>query len=397
MEKCQVADRDDERCDIWYGYCFAPWMLAVTCICAYGQTHVHGQILNAGIPVSGAVVQLANPSTKQTLTTQTDKDGEFDFPVVQPQVGYIINVLDSSGKVISQSDSFDLPVGQPYETVPPIDIAPPPAPPTPPPQPVPPPTPQPTPSGAPPQPTAPSPPPTSTAGTGADTAQRAGNSERYEYLFECQHQPYAVESIAALQPHFLALGLFLPGVHDVDPASPLAGAAFSISGSRTTANNFQLDSSDNLASSTNQAIPFQVNDSVQEFRIVYANPDLRYGQGSGGVVDVVTSRCSIGRAWHGTAFGYFNSDSLNSDTPLSVYEGTTFASPATPAATGRPSDEAANGRSAAARKRNICHMLHNLQQPLPSSYNARPAARTISCRPQQLHVHSRLHLHLWHV
>ncbi|HMD21081.1 MAG TPA: hypothetical protein VKH40_12205, partial [Alloacidobacterium sp.] len=126
--------------------------------------------------------------------------------------------------------------------------------------------------------------------------------------------------------NFLALGLFLPGVHDVDPASPLAGAAFSISGSRTTANNFQLDGSNNIASSTNQAIPFQVNDSVQEFRIVYANPDLRYGQGSGGVIDVVTNRGrSIGRAWHGTAFGYFNSDSLNSDTPLSVYEDTTFA------------------------------------------------------------------------
>ena len=48
---------------------FCTWMLALTCICAYGQTHVHGQILNAGIPVSGAVVQLANPSTKQTLIT----------------------------------------------------------------------------------------------------------------------------------------------------------------------------------------------------------------------------------------------------------------------------------------------------------------------------------------
>jgi outer membrane biosynthesis protein TonB len=330
---------------------FCTWMLGLACLCAYGQTHVHGQILNAGIPVSGASVQLSNPSTKLILNTQTDKDGEFDFPVVQPQAGYVINVLDSSGKVISQSDPFDLAVGQPYETVPPIDIAPPPAPPpAAPPQPVPQPAPQQPQAGQPPQPQ-PTPSPQQQAQVQPQpqpkppvqpAAQRIQNDTNISLSANISRTQ--LRQLPLFNRNFLALGLFLPGVHDVDPGSPLAGAAFSVSGSRTTANNFQLDSSDNLASSTNQAIPFQVNDSVQEFRIVYANPDSRYGQGSGGVIDVVTNRGrSIGRAWHGTAFGYFNTDSLNADTPLSVYSDTTFAKAAAYAGstTGTP-DEMAN-------------------------------------------------------
>ena len=309
---------------------FCTWMLGLACLCAYGQTHVHGQILNQGIPVSGMTVQLANPSTKLILSTQTDKDGEFDFPVVPPQAGYVINVLDS-GKIISHSDPFDLAVGQPYETVPPIDIAPPPAPTVvaqPQVQPQQPAQQQPQ-AGQPPQPqppqqqaqVQPQPQPKPPVPPQPPRIQNDTNISLSANISRTQ-----LRQLPLFNRNFLTLGLFLPGVHDVDPASPLAGAAFSISGSRTTANNFQLDGSDNLASSTNQAIPFQVNDSVQEFRIAYANPDSRYGQGSGGVIDVVTNRGrSIGRAWHGTAFGYFNTDSLNASTPLSVYSGTTFA------------------------------------------------------------------------
>ncbi|HSY73520.1 MAG TPA: carboxypeptidase-like regulatory domain-containing protein [Alloacidobacterium sp.] len=301
------------------------WMLGLACVCAFGQTRVDGQVQNGDRfhPVSGATIQLVNPAIKFVQTTKTDDDGNFEFPVVPPQSGYLINVLDANGKIIATSEPFDLNVGQAHTTLPPIDIsqalAPPPVPV------VTPPTASTTPpaSAGQPTPVTPAKPPPLALVTPpkSQSIQNDTNVSLSANITRTQ-----LSELPLFNRNFLALGLFLPGVHDVDPGSPLAGAAFSISGSRTTANNFQLDSNNNVASSTNQAIPFQVNDSVQEFRIVYANPDLRYGQGSGGVVDVVTNRGqSKGGAWHGTAFGYFNDDVLNAGTPLSVYSATTFA------------------------------------------------------------------------
>lgn len=304
-------------------------ILSICGLYAHGQTRVHGQVLNRDIPVSGASVQLVNTATKLTLSTQADQDGNFEFPVVPPQSGYVINVLDSNGKIIAQSDPFDLNVGQPFETVPPIDIS----------------QYQTTPAAAPAQPVVPSPTPGAPGNQPASPSPVAAAPPRQRLAapVAARTATHAIANdtnialsanitrsqlseLPLFNRNFLALGLLLPGVHDVDPGSPLAGAAFSISGSRTTANNFLLDGGGNVASSTNQAIPFQVNDSVQEFRIVYANPDVRYGQGSGGIIDVITNRgTSVSGAWHGTAFGYFNNDSLNAGTPLSIYSGTGFA------------------------------------------------------------------------
>jgi hypothetical protein len=297
------------------------WMLGLACTCAFAQTRVDGQVQNGDRfhPVSGTTVQLVNAAIKLVQTTKTDDDGNFEFPVVPPQAGYVIQVLDANGKVLAVSDPFDLNVGQAHTTLPPIDIAPALA--LPPPKPT-------APVVAPtvPAPNNPAPPPVAAAKPPPIPLQPKSTAIQNDLNISLSANITRTQlsQIPLFNRNFLALGLFLPGVHDVDPASPLAGAAFSISGSRTTANNFQLDSSDNLASGTNQAIPFQVNDSVQEFRIVYANPDSRYGQGSGGVVDVVTNRGQF-NAWHGTVFGYFNSDALNAGTPLSVYSGTTFA------------------------------------------------------------------------
>jgi hypothetical protein len=318
-------------------------MLGLAGVCSYAQTRVDGQVQNGDRfhPVAGTTVQLVNAAIKFVQTTKTDDDGNFEFPVVPPQAGYVIQVLDANGKILVTSDPFDLNVGQAHTTLPPIDISaaltPPPPPPT---APVTAPA-VPSTSNSAPQPVlATKPPPQPLpAQSKSHAIQNDLNTALSANITRTQ-----LSEIPLFNRNFLALGLFLPGVHDIDPGSPLAGAAFSISGSRTTSSNFQLDGSDNLASSTNQAIPFQVNDSVQEFRIVYANPDLRYGQGSGGVVDVVTNRGqSKGSAWHGTLFGYFNNDALNANNHLSIYSGTTFAKAAAYAGstTGSP-DEIAN-------------------------------------------------------
>src|SRR5207248_9421241 len=83
-----------------------------------------------------------------------------------------------------------------------------------------------------------------------------------------------------------------------------------------------LDGADNVASSSNQAIPFQVNDSIQEFRVTSSTATAEYGRNAGGTVNVVTRRG--GNKIHGSAYGYFGSDSFNGVNPLSVYNGTTL-------------------------------------------------------------------------
>jgi len=346
-------------------------MLGLAGVCVHAQTRVDGQVQNGDQfhPVAGATVQLVNPATKFLQTTKTDDDGNFEFPVVPPQSGYVIQVLDSSGKVLITSDPFDLNVGQAHTTLPPIDIAPALAPP-PPPKPV-------APVVAPTTPTAQTPappvaqanpPPIPKPAVPAQPKSQAIQNDQ-NIALSANITRTQLSELPLFNRNFLALGLFLPGVHDVDPGSPLAGAAFSIAGSRTTSSNFQLDASDNLASSTNQAIPFQVNDSVQEFRIVYANPDLRYGQGSGGVVDVVTNRGqSKGSAWHGTLFGYFNNDALNANNHLSIYSGTTFAKAAAYAGstTGSP-NEIANEQITAT---NVANGPTIFTSYAPTTYNA---------------------------
>src|SRR5438270_811556 len=145
--------------------------------------------------------------------------------------------------------------------------------------------------------------------------------------------------------NFLVLGLLSPNTHDVEAGSSLSGASFSIAGQRPSSNNFLLDGSDNVASSTNQAIPFQVNDAIKEFRVTSSTANAEYGRGAGGVVSVITQRGT--NSLHGSLFGYFANDALNADNPLSVYQSTGFdkasgfAGPTSSAALGIPAGASA--------------------------------------------------------
>ena len=131
-----------------------------------------------------------------------------------------------------------------------------------------------------------------------------------------------LRSLPFFNRNFLALGLMVSSTHDVPAWSELKDTTFSISGQRPTSNAFLLDGMDNVASSSNQAIPFQVNDAIQEFRVVNAGSDAQFGRNIGGVVNIVTRRGTS--KFHGSAFGFFASDSLNASSPLSVYNGSGF-------------------------------------------------------------------------
>jgi|HubBroStandDraft_6_1064221.scaffolds.fasta_scaffold00450_4 hypothetical protein len=131
-----------------------------------------------------------------------------------------------------------------------------------------------------------------------------------------------LRSLPFFNRNFLALGLLVSSTHDVPAWSELKDTTFSISGQRPTSNAFLLDGMDNEASSSNQAIPFQVNDAIQEFRVVTATSDAQFGRNIGGVVNIVTRRGTA--KFHGSAFGFFASDSIDASSPLSVYNGSGF-------------------------------------------------------------------------
>ncbi|HEY0264258.1 MAG TPA: TonB-dependent receptor [Granulicella sp.] len=279
-------------------------ILITASLAAAGQSLVDGKVIfgNSFKPVPNMTVHLVNKDRKPPLdlTGQTSTDGRYSFDDVPPGTGYAVAVYDTTGRLVGTDASFEVLADARHTAIPDIDIS---------------------------------------KGVLADRAERSGgliqNDKDVSPGANITNQQLRV--LPLYDRTFLALGAIQPGVHDVPQGSPLVGAGFSIAGSPENSTNFLLDGVDNVAASNSQAIPFQVNEAVQEFRVVYAAPDMRYGQGIGGIINVVTSRgnaASGGKAWHGSLFGYFNNDALNSGSPLSAYSTSTFARAAATASDG---------------------------------------------------------------
>lgn len=273
---------------------------------------VYGTVYDAkGNPYPQVIVELTNPQTGIKRVYFTDQDGNYVFTEVPPADGYTITAT-AAGKQIAQQTGMSVRVGDEKLLVPPLqEVAAP------------------------------------VAGTPAAAEKPVSKAAPVVVENDVTSAVSTVitskqlEALPTYNRNFLAFGLFTLNSHDVEAGSPLAGATFSISGQRPSSNNFLLDGADNVASSSNQAIPFQVNDSVQEFRVTSSNANAEFGRNMGGVVNVVTRRAYTGV--HGKMFGYFGKDTLNSDNPLSVYQTSGFmkaasyaGSPASVAAT-RPS------------------------------------------------------------
>ena len=302
---------------------------------------VNGQ----GLPMSGVRLQLENKKLQNesqgVLRTYTsDSDGMYRFFDLTPDDGYVISAVadppwqcwfsnfDRTQKFSSQK--FSLSVAEKKYLLPPVICEQ---------QAVPvPPAAQSSPSGGPADPTAsgdggPQQPPTQSGGPAISAPpvigkQSVGESRpiSLDTLSTSLSTVISSEQLRTLplyNRNFLALGLLGISVHDVQAGSALGGASFSISGQQPTANDFLLDGMNNVAAGNNQAIPFQVNEAIQEFRVVYANPDAQFGRNLGGVANIVTERGTSN--FHGSIFGYFGSDSLNANSPLSVYSNSGFA------------------------------------------------------------------------
>ena len=282
------------------------WLVVLACtlllcslpmLAATQNAVVYGTVYDAsGNPMAGVTVTLENPAFGFSRTTTSGSDGSYNFAEVPPAEGYKVTAT-LNGRTVDVRGGIAVNVGDERVILPPLKeqaVAPTPTP------------------GTKPQPA-----PTPSAAEGPSVHPETVSSSISGVVTRDQ-----LLALPLYNRNFLALGLITPEVHDVQQGSNLAGASFSVIGNRPETNNFLLDGSDNVATSSNQAIPFQVNDSIQEFRVVSSNATAEYGRGQGGVINVVTRRAT--NQWHGSAYGYFGDQGLNSDSALSVYNGTTF-------------------------------------------------------------------------
>ncbi len=256
-----------------------------------------------GAPAPGITVLLENKSTGFTRIATTGADGSYSIPEVPPAEGYIITA-SKDGANLDTRPNISVNVGDERSILPPLRETPAVV----------------TPKEGTGEPgtTAPTPVAAPVISGPAPTVRNETTQTSIGAVITGDQ----LRSLPLYNRNFLVLGLLTANTHDVEAGSALTGASFSISGQRAASNNFLLDGADNVASSSNQAIPFQVNDAIQEFRVTSSTANAEYGRASGGVVSVVTRRGT--NQMHGALFGYFANDRFNSDSPLSLYNGSGF-------------------------------------------------------------------------
>ena len=257
---------------------------------------IYGTVYNVSSnPMPDVTVVLENKALGITRTAVTGSDGSYTFTEVPPADNYSVTAKQG-GRTLDTRAGVTVNVGDERVILPPLTEQ-----------------------------------PAVAAGTGGEVKPAAkprggaGPTVRNETISTTISGVVTGEQLRSLplyNRNFLVLGLITPNVHDTEAGSALAGASFSVSGARPSQNSFLLDGADNVASSSNQAIPFQVNDSIQEFRVTSSTANAEYGRNLGGTINVVTKRA--GNAFHGSAYGYFANDALNADNPLSVYTGSSF-------------------------------------------------------------------------
>ncbi|MEK7857347.1 MAG: carboxypeptidase regulatory-like domain-containing protein, partial [Acidobacteriota bacterium] len=87
------------------------------------------------------------------------------------------------------------------------------------------------------------------------------------------------------------------------------GAALSINGQRTQANNFLLDGVDNNESLVNTINVFPSAEAVQEFRVQTSVASAEFGRGGGGIINSVVK--SGRNQFYGSAFLFLRNDELD--------------------------------------------------------------------------------------
>lgn len=121
---------------------------------------------------------------------------------------------------------------------------------------------------------------------------------------------------------FIDLTLLAPGTYPVEQGSNLEGASLVVNGARANMNNFLLDGADNNDYTINQSLPFQIVETLQEFRVQTSTSPAEFGRSAGAQINEASR--SGTNALHGTVFEYFRNSALSANDFFSAYNGGTF-------------------------------------------------------------------------
>jgi hypothetical protein len=295
---------------------------------------VTGYVYDAnGAAVPGATVRLINPGTGFSQARTSDANGSYTFPSVPPASGYLLSV-EMQGFTPAFNSDLEINVGdykdiQPPFILQPVPVAAAPAA-----------TPAPAPSAVAPaaQPTAPAAPaaappstpqPTVTAKVLAPpSGARATQTPTVSLDLANTMMGGVIDSrltrtLPLENRDFFELALLVPGAYPVQQGSPLEGASLVVNGVRANMNNFMLDGVDNNDYTINQALPFQIVEAMQEFRVQTSASTAEYGRSGGGQVNTISR---IGRnTFHGDIFGFNRNSALNGQQAISAYSGGSFS------------------------------------------------------------------------
>ena len=294
---------------------------------------VTGYVYDAnGAAVPGATVRLINASTGFSQARTSDATGSYTFPSVPPASGYLLSV-EMGGFVPAFHADLEINVGDYRDVEPPFVLQPVPTPkptvaPTPPPAaPV---TPTPTPTAP---PAAPKPPPTPPPAVTATVTPGIPAGAHVEHgptvpldlantMMGGVIDTKLIRTLPLAYRDFFELALLVPGTFPVEQSSPLAGASLVANGVRANMNNYLLDGTDNNDYTINQALPFQIVEAMQEFRVQTSASPAEYGRNGGAQINTI-SRSGM-NDFHGTLFEFNRNSALSSQNALSAYNGGTF-------------------------------------------------------------------------
>ena len=225
----------------------------------------------AGTPVAGCVVSVANVETGVSRTVATDPAGRYNAPALSPGTYTVIATLD--GFKTETRERVDLPLGQLVtvdftlilaSSLEPVTVR-------------------------------------------AEPSLVSPNRTEVSTIINQQQ----IDALPIEGRNFIGFTLLAPGVSS--DRTPLQGAAstsgISFTGQRGRSNNVMVDGLDNNDSVVGAVRATLSQDAVREFQVLVNSYSAEFGKASGGVVNIVTKSGS--NTPHGGAFFYFRDDALN--------------------------------------------------------------------------------------
>lgn len=125
--------------------------------------------------------------------------------------------------------------------------------------------------------------------------------------------------LPSVNRNFIGFVGLVPGVVPNISTESFGSDAVSVNGQDPRYNNYLLDSANNNDDVIGQRAGSQARtalEAVQEFQVLTNQFDAEFGRTSGGIINAITK--SGTNAFHGSAFGFFQNNSLNSTNRLAV-------------------------------------------------------------------------------